>query len=242
MLLDRWSPFVAACVLMGLTPAEIDHDLGDVEAVWEIDPGNKDAALELYEHDRDYSQELRKLTEVIAINAAKRGDQDVSSSEIVAWALKTHTISSDSKVARAFDRDRFEEIYVTAVKGGITSEDVVQLEELADSLRQANEEIGRLISERDELSKKAKNTGKHYIEQRAQILAAALHCLARNREDCSDKKGKVTGAGLAKQVDDKRAWYGFVYDATDSSPTLETISDHVTKALSEAHWTRSEKI
>ena len=80
--LDRWSPFVTACVLEGLLPDDINHGLEEVEAVWEVDSDDEEASLEHYERDVDYSRSISELTVVVANNAANRGESDVSPSEI----------------------------------------------------------------------------------------------------------------------------------------------------------------
>jgi hypothetical protein len=236
---DRCSPFVAACLLRGYVPQEPISLADTAVAIWEVDPDDEQASMEHYESDFDCRRDLRDLTAVIALNASCRGEQDVSPSEIVAWAIKTQTISPDCELARAFDRHRL--VDSIAARSDASSVPQPFHEKLVDDLRQAVEEIGRLTTERDELKKKAKATGKQFVEQRATILAAALHCLSNGRDECINSKGRVVGAKLAAQVHDKRVSYGFGDD--DVKPATATIEQHITDALSDATWRmRARKI
>ena len=229
--LDRWSPFVTACVLVGLLPDNINHGLEEVEAVWEIDPDDEEASLEHFERDVDYRQSIRELTIVIANNAANSGESDVSPSEIIAWAIETLTISPKDEVARIFEHRR---LCGAAMDTHGTSSLIPEsiIENTAQALRQ-REEISVLVIENAALKKKVKNTGKYFAEQKVKILAAGLHCLAKHYGDCVDANGRVVAAKLAGQVDDKRTWYGFGDEADDTQPVAKTILEHIAGALSD---------
>ncbi|WP_296892368.1 hypothetical protein [Thiobacillus sp.] len=229
--LDRWSPFTSACVLLGLRPGTYDPATKSAEAIWEVDPANEEASLEHYEGATAHEQELRSLTAVIAANASGRGATDVVPSEIVAWAVETHTISPDCEVAREFERRRLAKLVGDSTLQEGSPAHISPRNDQVEVLRKATEEIARLTVERDDLKKKTKNTGKHFAEQRAAILAAALHRLAKHRDDCVDSKGVVVGAKLTTQVDDNRVFYGL--GNADSHPSHETLREHITNALSD---------
>jgi hypothetical protein len=229
--LDRWSPFTAACILCEFRPGAYDQATNSAEIIWERDPNVSEAGLESLDENPDFHcREVRNLTAVIAANAASRGATDVVPSEIVAWAVETLTIPQGCELDREFDRRRL--ISPLDDLSWITdpTADAASQGSLAEQLARTQEEIGRLTVERDKLLKKAKDTGKRFAEQRAAILAAALHRLANHFEECADSKGAIVGAKLAKHVDDHRIAYGF--GADDKDPSHTTIRDHINKALS----------
>jgi hypothetical protein len=233
--LDRWSPFMAACIFLGLRPGTCDATTKIADAIWVRDADNPQGLPDNYENDINYGRELVELTEVIATNTISQGKKDVTPAEIVAWAIETQTISPDSEVARTFERRRIAKLDADTNTDS-ASRPTGSVANLAEDLRKAAREIGRLTTQRDDLAKKAKGTGKHFGEKREAILAAALHLLANHRDDCIDGNGRVVGAKLGNAVQDMRVYYGFGDDETN--PAATTIIQTITDALSENRWAR----
>jgi hypothetical protein len=242
LLQERWTPFEAACVLLGFRPGIIDPLSKDVDASWVKDPEDENEFPDSFDGGADYGREIRDLTKAIATNSTVLGSANVIPSEIVTWAVKNRIISIESNLAQIFGQRlldsqqadattnldlRFDEAEKLSLELINAKTEIIRL---SSSLEEATTEINRLYEGLGIANKKAKNTGKHHAETRAKILAAALYHLSNFRDTCVDSNFKVLASELARQIDDKRVFYGF--DIDDKNPAASTMIEHITNALS----------
>lgn len=253
LLKERWSPFEAACILLGFRPEDIDSVTENAEASWVTDPEDHEEFPANFDDAADYGRELRDLTKTIASNASIQGGIDVIPSEIVAWAIENGSLSTESELAVIFERRRLAKLEVERSTSS-TRNSPTASEKLAQELDQAKSEICCLTNERDKaleeisrlkvdcvaLKKKAKHTGKQHAATREKILTAALYHLANYRDECVEKnnKDKVVAAKLGGELHDKRVNYGFGIE--DENPSASTIIDLITGALSNKIYTTTK--
>lgn len=98
---------------------------------------------------------------------------------------------------------------------------------LVSEVQRQNAELRRQLDDTNrELEKGGR--GKHFWQKREYILAATLHQLATNREQVTDKQGRVIAARLAELVNDHRVAHRL---PPEGWPTLDTIRETIEAAL-----------
>ena len=244
---EFWSPYEAACALRGLVPGEIDTETGSAVAYWHIDPRDEASSLEEFDPQEDYGEDICELTKLIVANNG--GNDKLSPDAIVRWALRKSVIGRMSPLANAFYRLGFisdDSPQPTPKDSTDVEASLALIQSLEKQLIDAKEEIGRLIGQQDELRRKAKETGKQWLETRCEVYSAALHRLSLHvAEILSDgqcggksaspgnsiKGARVIASRLAQAVHDHRVFYGFPEE--DKNPSYNTMVDHLEKALND---------
>lgn len=109
---------------------------------------------------------------------------------------------------------------------GSEATEVAHLKAEVERLQMANRQLEQEIVD---LKSKANNQGKNIIEDKAKILAAALHVLADNPKAVRNDNGTgpVNATKLADKVNDYRHRYGF----QEEKPAYSTILRRVREAL-----------
>lgn len=187
-LLNRWSPFEAACLLKNYNPSPIVRGVAKVGRVIEMDHSEYDIENP---NDKFSADEIRKLTRTIFLNFDKRSEID--SAEIVQWAVDNFLINEKSFLASRLLKTS------DAPSRDDLLEQLSILQERLDEAEKLNNELQL------KLAKKEKNTGKHHAEVRFNILSAVLNEVCVNTTwDPFISKNRLVANKMAKHLDQFR--------------------------------------
>lgn len=241
--LDQWSPFMAACIFCGVRPESFDAVTKTAVFTRDINQGSLDDGAS----DFELKRQVKELTRVIACNALNQGNEYVTPSEIVLWAIENGIVGAKSEIDNIFERRRFAKHDVGARKNSAVhfaeagekiaqhlDQDEEKINHFTRKLDEAEAKIKCLTDELYNHKKRKKGTGNHFSTKREIVLSAALHRLSIDPNSCTDENGRVIASKLANQVNDSRVFYGFGMD--DKAPAATSITEYITGALSKRNW------
>jgi hypothetical protein len=187
-------------------------------------------------------RQIKGTTRVIACNALNQGNEYITPSEIVSWAIENGIVGVKSEIDNIFERRRLARHEVEArINSALSLTEAG--EKIALGLDQSEEIINCLTKKLDEASaetkyltdelyrhRNEKGTGNHFSIKREVVLSAALHRLSVEPSRCTNKNGRVIASALASLVNDNRVFYGFGMD--DKDPATTSIAEYIADALS----------
>lgn len=165
VLLKKWTPFEAACLIYGLAPGPIAHGVAIVGRV--IDFDHDELGIPDPSEDLD-TAELIKLSNIIYRNF---DNKEINSNEIIEWAVEKLLLSKKSYFARRLQRTSY-------IPEKDSNTDLS--EQLSEAIKRAEDAETRNKALEAELDRKIKNTGKHHAEKRIEILSAVLSEVCAN--------------------------------------------------------------